>query len=65
MTKLKFLGAAIALTLSTTAFAAADCCKPGAECCKEKDGKRPACCHDHDKQPGDHGAHAAPDGSQG
>ena len=54
MTKLKLIGAALALALPTAAFAAdagccADktCCKDGADCCK--DGKAAGCCDDHAK----------------
>lgn len=65
MTKFKLIGAAFALTLSTTAFAAeanccADmaCCKEGADCCK--DGAD--CCSKGDKAGHDeHAGHAAPD----
>ena len=51
MKKFSIIGAAFALTLSTAAFAAADCCKEmacckeGADCCKERDGKA-SCCED-------------------
>lgn len=51
MTKIKLIGAAIALSLSGAAFAAgagccADmaCCKDGGDCCKSKDGKAADCC---------------------
>ncbi|TKD51423.1 hypothetical protein [Sphingomonas baiyangensis] len=63
MKTFKFIAAAFALTLSTSAFAAADCCKAGAECCKEgkdcckeKDGKKSCCCDDM-KKGGDHTGH--------
>lgn len=40
MTKFKFIGAAVALTLSTAALAAGSACCPGMTCCQ--DGKD--CC---------------------
>ena len=50
MMKFKLIGTAIALSLSTVAFAAdagccaeMACCKDGAECCKGKDGKADCC----------------------
>lgn len=63
MTRLKLLGAALAMTISTAALAASgcDCCKDAkADCCKDKDGKKMACCAkqktmkdgDHDAMPG-------------
>ena len=62
MTKLKLIGAALALALPTAAFAAAPCCadmaccKEGADCCKE--GKKD-CCADM-KKGGDHAGHDMP-----
>jgi hypothetical protein len=60
--KMKLIGAAIALALSSTAAYAADsccagmeCCKEGADCCKDKDGKKADCCKDMEK--GDHTGH--------
>ena len=50
MTKLKLIGAALALALPTAAFAAGSCCadmaccKEGADCCTEHDGKSADCC---------------------
>jgi hypothetical protein len=49
MTKFKLIGAALALALPAAAFAAGSCadmacCKEGADCCKEKDGKKADCC---------------------
>lgn len=61
MTKLKLIGTALALSLSSAAFAAAPCCadmaccKDGADCCKEQDGKKD-CCADM-KKGGDHAGH--------
>ena len=52
MTKLKLIGAALALALPTAAFAAAPCCAEMA-CCK--DGKKD-CCADM-KKGGDHAGH--------
>lgn len=58
MTKFKLIGAALALTLSSVAFAAgaccADtaCCKDGADCCK--DGKADCCVN---MKGGDHAGH--------
>ena len=54
MSKFKLIGAAVALALSSTAFAAtaADCC-PDMTCCKEG-----ADCCDHAKKAGDHADHA-------
>ena len=65
MTKFKLISAAFALTLSTGAFAAvanccADmaCCKDGADCCKDKDGKKGGCCAGmKDGKHGDHAGH--------
>ena len=54
----KLIGAALALTFSTSAFAAADCCKDMA-CCAELDGKKSSCC-DKAKDKGkadDHSGH--------
>ena len=58
MTKLKLVGAALALSLPGAAFAASccadmTCCKEGADCCKE--GKKD-CCADM-KKGGDHAGH--------
>ena len=51
MTKLKLIGTALVLSLSSVAFAAgasccADmaCCKEGADCCEGKDAKKADCC---------------------
>ena len=51
--KLKLIGAALALAVTSTAAYAAEsccvamaCCKDAMDCCKEKDGKKPACCKD-------------------
>lgn len=59
MKTLKILGAALALTVSGAASAAAAdcckdmaCCKDGADCCK--DGKKD-CCPEH--KGGDHAGH--------
>lgn len=60
MTKFSVLGAALALSLSTAAFAAADCCKDmaccreGADCCAEQKAEK-SCC-DHAKHDG-HAGH--------
>ncbi len=64
MTKLKLLGAALAMTISTAALAATaaagcDCCKDAKpDCCKDKDGKKMGCC-DKAKgmKDGDHAGH--------
>ena len=63
MKTIKIIGAALALTISGAASAAAAdcckdmaCCKEGADCCKEKDGKKSDCCHDM-KKGGDHAGH--------
>ena len=62
MTKFKRIGAALALAIPTTVFAAAPCCadmaccKEGADCCK--DGKK-ECCADM-KKGGDHAGHDMP-----
>lgn len=62
MTKFKLIGGAIALSLSSVAFAAgagccADmaCCKQGGDCCKGKDAKTADCCAKmkRDGTPGD------------
>lgn len=53
MTRFKYLGAAFALTLATTAFAAGDCCK---DCCK--DSQKAECCEKHDSTAPSHGDHA-------
>lgn len=50
MKMIKIAGAVLALSLSTAAYAAADCCK-GMDCCKAeccKDGK--SCCDKKDKR---------------
>ena len=65
MTKLKLIGTAVALSLSSAAFAAgasccADmaCCNEGADCCKEQDGKKADCCAGmKDGKHGDHAGH--------
>ena len=66
MTKLKLIGTAVALSLSSATYAAgasccADmaCCKEGADCCKEKDGKPADCCAG--MKDGGHGDHAGHD----
>jgi len=51
----KLIGAAFALTFSTAAFAASDCCKE-MTCCADKDGKKTCCC-DKDKKTEDHSGH--------
>lgn len=58
MKSFKYLGAALALTLATSAFAMGDCCK---DCCKHDDGKKAECCEKHkDVASGkdDHAGHA-------
>ena len=61
MTKFSIIGAAFALSLSTAAFATADCCKDmtcckeGADCCDEQKSRQ-SCCDDMK-----HGAHAGHD----
>lgn len=61
MTKLKLIGAALALALPTAAFAAGSCCadmaccKEGADCCK--DGKADCCAGMKDGKHGDHAGH--------
>jgi hypothetical protein len=46
MNMIKLIGAGLALTLSTAAFAAQgmDCCKEMKSCCCKKDGEKPGCC---------------------
>lgn len=65
MKKLKFIGAAVALALvPASAFAAADCCagkqccKNGADCCKDGKGD---CCKDMKKGGAATDAHAGHD----
>lgn len=52
MKKLSIIGAALALAIPATAFAAADCCA-GMTCCKDGTGD---CCHDMNMG-GDHAGH--------
>lgn len=52
----KLIAAAFALTFSTSAFAAADCCKD-MTCCAEKDGKKPCCCDKDKGKADDHSGH--------
>ena len=62
MKKLSIIGAALALAIPATAYAAADCCKEmscckeGAECCKDGKGD---CCKDM-KHGDDHAGHDTP-----
>lgn len=64
MTKFKLIGAALALAIPGVAFAAGSCCadmaccKDGADCCKDKDGKKGDCCAGmKDGKHGDHASH--------
>ena len=64
MTKFKLIGAALALAIPGVAFAAGSCCadmaccKDGADCCKDKDGKKGDCCAGmKDGKHGDHAGH--------
>jgi len=64
MTKFKLIGAALALAIPGVAFAAGSCCadmaccKDGADCCKDKDGKKDDCCAGmKDGKHGDHAGH--------
>jgi hypothetical protein len=46
MNAIKLIGAGLALTFSTAAFAAQgmDCCKDMTSCCCKKEGDKPGCC---------------------
>ena len=52
MKMLPIIGAALALAVPATAYAAADCCedmaccKDGADCCKDKQAGKSCCDHD-------------------
>lgn len=46
---MKTILGALALTLSTTAFAAEPANPPKECCCCKKDGEKMACCEEHDK----------------
>lgn len=57
--KTKYLLGALALTMSTAAFAAEPAPAPEKECCcckKDEQGKM-ACCKDKDAKPDDHAGH--------
>jgi len=62
MKMLSIMGAALALAVPATAYAASDCCKDmacckdGADCCKDGKGD---CCKDM-KKGGDHAGHDMP-----
>lgn len=65
MKNLKLIGAALALTLSSTGFAAEgmECCKDEATCCCKKEGDKPGCCDKmkKDMPASDHSGHDMPD----